>query len=127
MVFIDYVVHPLWETWADLVYPDAQELLENLNKNREWYKLRCSPSTTTSPRSSPNLSKQRRVSLHLDSSGGMFQSFHVKKFIPIGDHPNRSVVFGINITEQKLRTFAQKLATLSPVSALSINSSIYVK
>ena len=26
--FIDYIVHPLWETWADLVHPDAQDILE---------------------------------------------------------------------------------------------------
>ncbi|TNN16550.1 cAMP-specific 3',5'-cyclic phosphodiesterase 4C [Schistosoma japonicum] len=35
--FIDYIVHPLWETWSDLVYPDAQNILETLEDNREWY------------------------------------------------------------------------------------------
>ena len=35
--FIDFIVHPLWETWADLVYPDAQEILDTLEENREWY------------------------------------------------------------------------------------------
>ncbi|NXJ73040.1 PDE4A phosphodiesterase, partial [Rostratula benghalensis] len=35
--FIDYIVHPLWETWADLVHPDAQEMLETLEENRDWY------------------------------------------------------------------------------------------
>ncbi|CAH8590521.1 unnamed protein product [Heterobilharzia americana] len=35
--FIDYIVHPLWETWSDLVYPDAQTILETLEDNREWY------------------------------------------------------------------------------------------
>lgn len=35
--FIDYIVHPLWETWADLVYPDAQGILDRLEENREWY------------------------------------------------------------------------------------------
>lgn len=37
MGFIDYVVHPLWETWADLVHPDAQDILDTLEDNREWY------------------------------------------------------------------------------------------
>lgn len=37
MGFIDYIVHPLWETWADLVHPDAQEILDTLEDNREWY------------------------------------------------------------------------------------------
>ncbi|TFJ98335.1 AP-4 complex subunit mu-1 [Platysternon megacephalum] len=35
--FIDYIVHPLWETWADLVHPDAQEILDTLEDNRDWY------------------------------------------------------------------------------------------
>jgi len=35
--FIDFIVHPLWETWADLVYPDAQDILDMLQENREWY------------------------------------------------------------------------------------------
>ena len=35
--FIDYIVHPLWETWADLVYPDSQNILETLEANRDWY------------------------------------------------------------------------------------------
>ncbi|XP_042896861.1 uncharacterized protein [Parasteatoda tepidariorum] len=35
--FIDYIVHPLWETWADLVHPDAQDILDTLEENRDWY------------------------------------------------------------------------------------------
>lgn len=38
--FIDYIVHPLWETWADLVQPDCQEILDILEDNREWYRSR---------------------------------------------------------------------------------------
>ncbi|XP_071799196.1 3',5'-cyclic-AMP phosphodiesterase 4C-like isoform X2 [Asterias amurensis] len=47
--FIDYIVHPLWETWADLVYPDAQELLDLLEENRDWYssQIRNSPTPTS--------------------------------------------------------------------------------
>lgn len=37
MGFIDYIVHPLWETWADLVHPDAQDILDTLEYNRNWY------------------------------------------------------------------------------------------
>ncbi|XP_035656240.1 cAMP-specific 3',5'-cyclic phosphodiesterase 4D isoform X2 [Oncorhynchus keta] len=46
--FIDYIVHPLWETWADLVHPDAQEILDTLEDNREWYQsmIPHSPSPT---------------------------------------------------------------------------------
>ncbi|CAF0749736.1 unnamed protein product [Brachionus calyciflorus] len=35
--FIDFIVHPLWESWADLVHPDAQDILESLQRNRDWY------------------------------------------------------------------------------------------
>ncbi|MEQ2183832.1 hypothetical protein GOODEAATRI_002003 [Goodea atripinnis] len=35
--FIDFIVHPLWETWADLVHPDAQDILDILEDNRNWY------------------------------------------------------------------------------------------
>lgn len=47
--FIDYIVHPLWETWADLVQPDCQEILDVLEDNREWYRSRIvtSPSDST--------------------------------------------------------------------------------
>ncbi|XP_016066305.1 PREDICTED: cAMP-specific 3',5'-cyclic phosphodiesterase 4C [Miniopterus natalensis] len=49
--FIDYIAHPLWETWADLVHPDAQDLLDTLEDNREWYlsKIPRSPMDPTSP------------------------------------------------------------------------------
>merc|ERR1711884_20149 len=33
--FISYIVNPLWETWAELVYPDAQEILTTLENNRQ--------------------------------------------------------------------------------------------
>uniref|UniRef100_A0A673N9D3 Phosphodiesterase n=1 Tax=Sinocyclocheilus rhinocerous TaxID=307959 RepID=A0A673N9D3_9TELE len=46
--FIDYIVHPLWETWGDLVHPDAQDILDTLEDNREWYQsmIPRSPSPT---------------------------------------------------------------------------------
>ncbi|XP_064171249.1 3',5'-cyclic-AMP phosphodiesterase 4C [Anguilla rostrata] len=49
--FIDYIVHPLWETWGDLVHPDAQDILETLEENRDWYQnaVPQSPSPSPSP------------------------------------------------------------------------------
>ena len=32
--FISYIVHPLWETWAELVFPDAQDIMITLENNR---------------------------------------------------------------------------------------------
>lgn len=42
--FIDYIVHPLWETWADLVHPDAQDILDMLEENRDYYQSAIPPS-----------------------------------------------------------------------------------
>jgi hypothetical protein len=46
--FIEFIVHPLWETWADLVYPDASAILETLEQNRDWYQARLSPTLSSS-------------------------------------------------------------------------------
>ncbi|XP_068195935.1 3',5'-cyclic-AMP phosphodiesterase 4C isoform X2 [Antennarius striatus] len=48
--FIDYIVHPLWETWADLVHPDAQEILDTLEDNREWYQSMIPHSPSPNPK-----------------------------------------------------------------------------
>uniref|UniRef100_A0A3P9H9M0 Phosphodiesterase n=1 Tax=Oryzias latipes TaxID=8090 RepID=A0A3P9H9M0_ORYLA len=47
--FIDYIAHPLWETWADLVHPDAQEILDTLEDNREWYQSMIPHSPSPGP------------------------------------------------------------------------------
>ncbi|XP_072367217.1 3',5'-cyclic-AMP phosphodiesterase 4B isoform X4 [Scyliorhinus torazame] len=47
--FIDYIAHPLWETWADLVHPDAQDLLDTLEDNRNWYQSMIPQSPSPSP------------------------------------------------------------------------------
>lgn len=43
MTFLDFIIYPLWETWAELVYPDAQEMLENISKTREFWdsQIKC--------------------------------------------------------------------------------------
>ncbi|XP_076135837.1 3',5'-cyclic-AMP phosphodiesterase 4C-like [Alosa pseudoharengus] len=56
--FIDYIVHPLWETWGDLVHPDAQDILDTLEENRDWYQ-------STMPQSpSPPLDRNQHGGLH---------------------------------------------------------------
>uniref|UniRef100_A0A8C7ZLE5 Phosphodiesterase n=1 Tax=Oryzias sinensis TaxID=183150 RepID=A0A8C7ZLE5_9TELE len=69
--FIDYVVHPLWETWADLVHPDAQEILDTLEDNREWYQsmIPRSPSPTRFPDNNRSFNWEEEWS----------QGFHTKK------------------------------------------------
>ena len=39
----------MWETWADLVHPDAQDILDALEDNRDWYQsqMPVSPSSSS--------------------------------------------------------------------------------
>ena len=30
-------MHPLWETWAELVYPDCDDVINIMEYNRDWY------------------------------------------------------------------------------------------
>ncbi|XP_044540638.1 cAMP-specific 3',5'-cyclic phosphodiesterase 4A-like, partial [Gracilinanus agilis] len=57
--FIDYIVHPLWETWADLVHPDAQEILDMLEDNRDWYHSAIPQSPSPPPEEPPGLSQDK--------------------------------------------------------------------
>ncbi|XP_018405450.1 PREDICTED: cAMP-specific 3',5'-cyclic phosphodiesterase isoform X1 [Cyphomyrmex costatus] len=64
--FIDYIVHPLWETWADLVHPDAQEILDTLEENRDWYHSMIPPSPPSDDQQQPgtNESQQQQDRIH---------------------------------------------------------------
>ena len=82
VVFINYVVHPLWETWNDLVDPDAQHIVEQLVNNREYYRSQCpaSPLSTPSvtPRTSPYPSrKSMPAAIDTTNSSKFFQRFSV--------------------------------------------------
>jgi hypothetical protein len=46
-------VHPLFETWAELVYPDAQEILDQLEDNRQWYLSRIPDEPDSGERQPP--------------------------------------------------------------------------
>ncbi|TWW70139.1 cAMP-specific 3',5'-cyclic phosphodiesterase 4B [Takifugu flavidus] len=59
--FIDYIVHPLWETWGDLVHPDAQEILDTLEDNRDWYQ-----STIPQSPSPPPLGQEKELNACMD-------------------------------------------------------------
>ena len=43
--FMDFIVRPVWETLADLLHYDVQEMLDILEENREWHEtnMNCSP------------------------------------------------------------------------------------
>jgi len=38
-------VHPLWETWAELVYPDCDDVIAIMEYNRDWYSNSIPPSS----------------------------------------------------------------------------------
>ncbi|XP_032663648.1 cAMP-specific 3',5'-cyclic phosphodiesterase isoform X2 [Odontomachus brunneus] len=60
--FIDYIVHPLWETWADLVHPDAQDILDTLEENRDWYQSMIPPSPPSDDQQQPTNENQQQQS-----------------------------------------------------------------
>ena len=57
-------MHPLWETWADLVQPDAQDILDALEENRDWYQSQI----PVSPSNSSNELKEEQE--EQDDTGG---------------------------------------------------------
>ncbi|XP_057189236.1 cAMP-specific 3',5'-cyclic phosphodiesterase 4C isoform X3 [Triplophysa rosa] len=71
--FIDYIVHPLWETWADLVHPDAQEILDTLEDNREWYQSMIPHSPTSIPEAKSSVTGMGAVGGGITSAGEKFQ------------------------------------------------------
>ncbi|CAK9817740.1 cAMP-specific 3',5'-cyclic phosphodiesterase [Anthophora plagiata] len=62
--FIDYIVHPLWETWADLVHPDAQEILDTLEENRDWYQSMIPPSPPSDDQQQQQQNEQQSERIH---------------------------------------------------------------
>lgn len=73
--FIDYIVHPLWETWADLVHPGAQDILDTLEDNRDWYQSQIPLSPTSS---SNDLKEEDEL------GSGSSDSQDLEEFIPGG-------------------------------------------
>uniref|UniRef100_A0A8C1W0S4 Phosphodiesterase n=1 Tax=Cyprinus carpio TaxID=7962 RepID=A0A8C1W0S4_CYPCA len=64
--FIDYIVHPLWETWGDLVHPDAQEILDTLEDNRDWYQSTI-PQSPSPPPDGPDNELESYLECELES------------------------------------------------------------
>jgi len=38
---MDYIIHPLWETWSELVHPDCCDILAHFETNRDWFNSRA--------------------------------------------------------------------------------------
>ena len=59
--FIDFVVYPLWEVWAELVFPHAQFVLDRLHAMQEYW-------TDMIPTSPNHLASTDEDSAELDRS-----------------------------------------------------------
>ena len=141
MGFIDYIVQPLWETWADLVHPDCQEILDLLEDNREWYRSRIvtSPSDInvrssggSSGRDSGTTSKTEAVretsaaspgpaestSKNSDGAGdAMAQSESVEKTL---QHPDMSQSASRNISVNVTLTVPMRTLTTATATQTSM-------
>ena len=49
-------MHPLWETWNDLVHPDTQHIMDQLADNREYYFSQSSKGAASTPTGTPKSS-----------------------------------------------------------------------
>ncbi|XP_030051152.1 3',5'-cyclic-AMP phosphodiesterase 4A [Microcaecilia unicolor] len=107
--FIDYIVHPLWETWADLVHPDAQEILDTLEDNRDWYQsmIPQSPSPPPDDRDKDEEScidkfqfeltlEEEGEELDQNSAGEEENSFHTPEGKEAGDDDKQEMAEGQN-------------------------------
>uniref|UniRef100_A0A3P8QW17 Phosphodiesterase n=1 Tax=Astatotilapia calliptera TaxID=8154 RepID=A0A3P8QW17_ASTCA len=133
--FIDFIVHPLWETWADLVHPDAQDILDTLEDNREWYQsmIPRSPSPSTpeehqaeeeeeeeeeadSDLESPiENESQSAAERHRDSSSPSLSpdprsSSSSGRYRPPSPHPSRT----LNLAAMSVRSPSPQRAPVSP-------------
>lgn len=81
--FIDYIVHPLWETWADLVHPDAQEILDTLEENRDYYQSLIPPSPPSTDTDDDKIRFQVSFYDSLDEQRGDFYEENLKRFLKV--------------------------------------------
>ncbi|OXB66626.1 UNVERIFIED_CONTAM: hypothetical protein H355_009043 [Colinus virginianus] len=107
--FIDYIVHPLWETWADLVQPDAQDILDTLEDNRNWYQSMIpqspSPPLEEQGRDCPGLMEKFQFELTLEEEdsdgpekeGESIGYFHSAKMLCAGSPGEEDVQREANI------------------------------
>jgi len=46
---MDYIIHPLWETWSELVHPDCSDILAHFETNRDWFSSRVQQQNHVTP------------------------------------------------------------------------------
>jgi len=91
--FIDYIVHPLFETWADLVYPDAQEIIEQVEDNRDWFQsmIPVSPSSSfSSSAKSEEKSGDSKFQFDIEEESGDGDQASKDVLIKLSDSGNNS-------------------------------------
>ncbi|XP_053203195.1 cAMP-specific 3',5'-cyclic phosphodiesterase-like isoform X3 [Panonychus citri] len=75
--FIDYIVHPLYETWADLVNPDAQDILDALEENRDWFQSQIPASPPSDEKSDKCQQSSQQHEKTPDKSDGCEDTRHL--------------------------------------------------
>ncbi|XP_074598258.1 phosphodiesterase dunce isoform X2 [Brevipalpus obovatus] len=87
--FIDYIVHPLYETWADLVQPDAQSILDTLEENRDWFQSQIPASPPSDKKNQEEIEIESPVAMGEENrSPGLAAAAEKIKFQITIDEPD---------------------------------------
>jgi len=84
---MDYIIHPLWETWSELVYPDCSDILANFESNRDWYSSR--------------VRQQQQQQIHVPLTSRLSKDVVKEENEDVADED--SVVAGNERTDEQLR------------------------
>lgn len=114
--FIDYIVHPLWETWADLVHPDAQDILDTLEENRDWYQSMIPPSP---PPSAGSEDSEKHTFENIEGEGGLVEEEEEEPHNP--DSPKEDKI-QFHITLEEGENEAEQMWRCDSVSSTSSSS-----
>nr|XP_009304092.1 cAMP-specific 3',5'-cyclic phosphodiesterase 4C isoform X3 [Danio rerio] len=137
--FIDYIIHPLWETWADLVHPDAQDILDTLEDNREWYQsmIPRSPSPTPEEQDSRptgvtgSAGEKFQFELTLEEEDGELETeeehtdIERSRTMTDPEHPQTSPLGITTILDSSERELDQELTSVSALQLETSSSSTH--
>ncbi|XP_068080368.2 3',5'-cyclic-AMP phosphodiesterase 4C isoform X1 [Danio rerio] len=137
--FIDYIIHPLWETWADLVHPDAQDILDTLEDNREWYQsmIPRSPSPTPEEHDSRptgvtgSAGEKFQFELTLEEEDGELETeeehtdIERSRTMTDPEHPQTSPLGITTILDSSERELDQELTSVSALQLETSSSSTH--
>ena len=85
---MSFICLPIFETWAELVYPDAQDILDQLEDNYQWYSSRIPDEVESArdPATSDNHVDSREAAETAEAARASFdspRSHHSHQLAPI--------------------------------------------